>query len=494
MNARRPRDECPLGDDLLAHFLDGHADAAAAVDALQAHLLSCSTCQNTLAATRRLDALVATGAMTAVDDGRADRLLAGALLRGTEPPAAAAAAPPARTRRGVWIATGFAAALLLVAVLDRRRAPASSDPSAPPPGATLVTERWPADDDTIVLPPRDPNAAPPTDPRAEIARSGLLRRLRRLALQRDLGHDLVAGMLPRAVVLGLPLAGPAGVDACALTLAERLRLEAASALLSSPTQTALRALVTFIASEPPGAGLDRVLRAARSRRSLVARLARELQRRPHDRELVAACARLGHGELDRRLRGAVAGHRELTDCLAAAAAMPGRERQVALLLDLWDDVEARGDDRSGATPERWFATLPAAATAALIDEARSTRHAGRRQHCLLALAVRADAAANPFLLELLRGARHDDSRLAAYALARCASAAPELLRQSARDGRRRFLALAALVSMHDAQTLTMLAELELTYDERAFLAAGDFSLQQLQIAAHLLTQRNATAF
>lgn len=482
--------ECPFSDDLLAHFLDGHADAACAVDELQAHLLSCPICQTTLAMTRRLDALVATSSVTEVSDARGDRLLTGALLQHKGPALVEEPRAPARLRRGMWLATGFAAALILVAVLDRRRSPALADA----PASDMTAVHLPIDDDTIWLPDRTVDARLRVDPRGAIARSGLLRRLRHLAMQRDLAHGLATTMLPRALHLGLPLTGPAGVEACARALAERLRVEAVTALLSSPTAAALRAVVAFIASEAPGPGLDVVLRAARAHRDLVSRLMRELQRQPRDAELLTACARVGHHELDRRLRSVVAGQAELTEHVAAAAAMPGRQRQVALLLDLWDDVEVRGERERDPSPERWFVNLPTTATPALIEEARNTGRDGRRQHCLLALAARGDAAANPFLLELLCGARHDDSRLAAFALARCAVGQPQVLWSSARDGKRRHLALAALVSMHDPQTLASLGQLELTDDERAFLATGDFSLQQLEIAAHLLAQRNATAF
>jgi hypothetical protein len=478
---------CPFADDVLAHFLDGAAEQRSVHD-LQEHLQHCEACREILGATRRLDALVATSTPAAVDDALADRLLTDAMSDAAPP-------RPVRSRLALqrvgWLAAGFVAAALLQLwpgatpppTDEPARAAATSDAAAA--ARSRMELQLPGD--------RAPGSTATLDSSRRARLAELRTNLAVRALRDDFARALEQGMLARALALGLPVAGPAGARACARTLADAQRRARATELLtSSPRRADVAALCTLLADDGCDAAL---LSAARQSNAFGARLQHALRGEP-SADLLVAAARLGSIELDRALRAAVAGDAAAADAVAAAAALPGRPRQIVFLLDLWSDLQRRGiesdarrdDDLALARAERWFAPLPASATAALIAQAHATRHAERRRNCLLALAGRGDAAAIPFLLEIALGRRHEESMLAAFALARCASDRPDGLRRAALAARQPAVLLAALVSMRDSAALASLDDLPLSDGERAFLHAGAFSRRQIPIAARLLQQ------
>jgi hypothetical protein len=484
---------CPLADDVLAHFLDGQPDPRGGADGLQAHLLQCDACQRTLAATRRLDALVAATTPAAVDAALADRLLTAAVLE------AAPRVPRTRVRlaaqRAVWAAAGFAAAAVLLsqwpALLPSPPPQPERGAVAPRPDAAAAPDRA-----VLVLPGRAAARAGASDSRRSARAPELRAGLADRALRADFVRALEAGMLARACALGLPLRGPASARACALALAAAHRRARVAALLASPRRADLLAACGFLAADPLDAERTALLHSAREDATFVARLARALGD-GLDRDLLVTAARLGATETDRALRARVAGNVAATETAAAALASADCRQQVALLLDLWTDLQRRGLETETASGEgdlllaraaRWFAPLRSDATAALIAQARDGRHAERRRNCLLALAARSDPAAVPYLLEIALGRRHEESLLAAFALARCAQQAPDELRRAALAARQPGELLAALASMRDSATLAAIDDLDLTAAERAFLCAGAFSRRQFPIAARLLHQ------
>jgi hypothetical protein len=179
---------------------------------------------------------------------------------------------------------------------------------------------------------------------------------------------------------------------------------------------------------------------------------------------------------------------------------------VTFLLDLWADLQSRGLERAGiAAPDqesptespaeararRWFAALPATTTHELVAEARRTRHAGQRRRCLLALAARGDPSATGYLLDLVHGPRFEESLLAAHALGRCpATEVGARLRTELRGCRRPDHLLAALASARSAGIEAWLRGLGLSDEEKRFLIAGSFNLDQFAIAAALFRNRH----
>jgi hypothetical protein len=354
--------------------------------------------------------------------------------------------------------------------------------------------------DRLLSTERSPRSRPAT-----AAHVPTVRELQRLALRRDLARDLLPMTLLRAMTLGAPM--PPAASATASLIAEQMRLEATAALAQSSDPRAIAALAEIIASEPPGATLEEMVRAARTA-GVGERLLHALEPQAPSETLLVLAAVIGEPRLDAALGRAVEGNREATDRIALSSQrVVDRPGRVTFLLRLWSDLRRRGLERltssqlgaavdaesaAEARARSWFGSLPAAATQELVDEARRTRRTEHRERCLLALAARGDASAADGLLELVQGPRYDEAELAAYALGRCpADQVASRLRHALRRTRHPELLLAALASAQCADLASWLGDLDLTAEEQRFLRAGKFHREQFRIASCLFRNRHA---
>jgi hypothetical protein len=503
---------CPSRDEVLAHFLDndGVGGAPGGDPArLAGHLAECGACREALALARRLDALIAATAGSEVDASAAQRVWLGTMESLREPRPRAVS-----TGRRVVLAAALIAAGFAVALLVQRDRPDPPREAAPPPVAEASPPPEVREDGApsdgfrprgIVIPM--PSEAVPLrraarDPRAPSTPHELVR----LAERSDLASALRSMVVARAAGMGMPL--PGGAIALASACAIELRAAALRELASRADSQGLAAAARILAAEPAGAGLEVLVAAAREVPALADGFARRAaSARAAERAFLDAAALVGGARLDAVLRDAVRGDLAATEALAAAASRvierPGR---IALLLGVWSDVQGRGleaetrtdpsDHAAGESPaearaRRWFARLPRAATAELIDEARRTRSAEQRRRCLLALAARGDDASISYLLELVEGHRRDESELAAHALGRCdAAAVAARALPRIETSRRPELLWAALASCGAEMPDAALRRFDLTGEERSFLHAGAFSLQQFGIAASLFRNRH----
>ncbi len=257
-------------------------------------------------------------------------------------------------------------------------------------------------------------------------------------------------------------------------------------LVSSNHQQASSTVITALATWPDGPALNSLLALARGR----TRLQTQVTRRMDDPMVLRAATRLGGRELDRRLRSLGGSSPRsipaMVDALSSLAERPGR---VALMLDLWEDLDRKGGDRDDLNLAReWFAPLPFASGRELRDEFTRSRRASRREHCLLALAAQAGPRQSEFLLRTVAGPRLPESELAAYALGQLPVDGDDLHEQF--DGSRRsYLLLAALACREDPRLSRIIERMELTQEEAMFLEAGVFTLEQFTIAASLFRNR-----
>jgi hypothetical protein len=487
---------CHHSDAVLAHFLDGDANATpdANPQELTEHLEGCDVCRNALQSGRRLDALLAAQAGQRMDGSSANAILKAALARVTPTAPAPTRRLPLRLLTGTGLlAAGFAAAWLLLPRPDPD--PVPSLPVAQI-GPQIVSPYELTD--AILLTDSPPRRRPPRRrPQAiAIPRTGIqVQALASLFVDPSLESNLRTNLWTRSLSLGLPRVNLAST---ASRLADDLRLRAADALLQSDHRDALGTWTQLVAAVDDGPVLRQLLAAGRNHLPLHRRLRHQLRELRIEPASLAVAARLALPELDERLVGAVrrdplrAG--EVAEHLAAVRDRPHR---VALLLDLWTDLRARGqlqDDEDAA--RRLLAAQPQSATIALIEEATTTGNAPRRQRCLLALAVRRDPRSREFLVSEIRSPSQPDAILAAYALSQlpAETIASVLEATPTRRGRRLWLLQAAMAGARCARVTSWLPEMDLTPEERQFLAAGSFTRDQFPIAAALFRERGISGF
>lgn len=478
---------CLLEDDVVARFLDGDVDAGREHE-LEGHLRTCDACQRALARSRHLDAVLAARTDVTVTADVAQRLMARALAAAATTPA------PTRNRRPLpWIAAaaGFALGLLAMHLHSRRPAPAPipAPISAAPAPTTLA---WPTD--MLVLPERNGRAA---RSRAEFAGGSTARGEARRPLARaaelldsdTLATAIAMQAMARARALGLPPADAHTLAECA----DASRAAIGLALLAqAPAQAVLPLCRAIDQIDEVGCTLRD---AAATQRDFRGRLRVALQDGCPD-AVCAAAARLGDVALDRRLlllcrRDDRRAHVVADACATAARGVD----RVEFLLDLWAQAARTAADAPG-TPsgdvlraQRWFAALPATATATLLDVLRRTRSGEVRHRAFLALAARGDESALAPLLQWIESPNATDASLAAYALgcydprfgARVEAALPTC--------RRPELLWAALASQGHARMRPILAAAGFARAEIDLVSAGNFHPDQIAAVASLLRGR-----
>jgi hypothetical protein len=250
-----------------------------------------------------------------------------------------------------------------------------------------------------------------------------------------------------------------------------------------------------------GALLDAVLAGARKRPALTAWLRQQLGAvtgRTGDLAelgLLTVAARLGGRELDPALQRLLRRAPALQQELVAALRLPcGRSGRTALLLDVANDLVARGRAADeGQLLRALFAGQPPDTAAELQQELRTSRQQPRRVRCLLALGALGTADARPPLLATLRGASLPEACAAAYALAQLPRALlADLLDEARRPGA--WLLRAALCCAGLPGSERWLEGLDLSAAERRLLAGGSFTLAQFPVFAALLRERGAANF
>lgn len=467
---------CPQADNVVALFLDGDAQPRAEQDHqdLSQHLADCRDCQRALGRARRLDAALASSSGLVLDPQRAERLLAGALAVATQGQNTASlrlGPLPLALAAVALVLTGVGIGLLWLADPRPKPVPTVSEPDHrffPLPPLPAGTQSRMAISHTRARPPE------------HLVLAAVLRSDRRQLRPLVLSALVLAGTLhwhslPRRARL----------------LEDGVREQAGCRLLQSRRAPARRALLAYLAAGRPDPVLSRMLDHAAGNARFLGFVRGELHWNPEGPALAAA-ARLAVPALDRLLCETCRGRRLRCEQLAAAlASIDHRTGRTELLLDLWQGLTARGlvaDPKRLA--ERWFQGLPGATTLELAAVAEATGDARRRHHCILALGVRSDPAALPYLLELIAGPGHDDAVLAAQALGQLPPAAVDVrVMALAARSRRPYLLLAALASMRSPRVQTHIQAMELTEVERQFLAAGRFNPEQFSLAARLFRNR-----
>lgn len=454
MTAHRPDPAaCRHRDAVVAAFLDG-----AAVDVPAEHLAACAACREYLAQCRRLDALLAATGSVDVDETVAARMLAVAVR--------ARRVPTTQRRAGKR-----AAALAVAAATAAAVAFTWWSVSAP----TFRTVGESTSEDVAAAPPTDAvqrSSAPGVlalDRPDGVAVAALTGAPRTSAGRTNATPAPPAPGVPRltellfhgaAALRQQPAAWWTACSCVAVTGAlpepERVdgavRTAATRALLARDTAFAHEAVMRYLATGDCSTPAWRDAAAAAGGSAPFARVLQRACRRqqPGPHALLAA-ARLGVVDdvlLERAARqrnaGAADGARTIARVVAEPPARPGA---VPFLLDLWEVLAARGDAAAEEVQRApsWFVPLPREATAALLHEARTTRHAVRRHRCLLALGARRDPTAAPTLLAFLDAASWQEAVTAGWALSRLPVEATATLLQRTLDATRRpELLLAAL--------------------------------------------------
>jgi len=518
MNAR-----CPWTADVIARHLDGDVDVDAgtwrSAEAMADHLRDCAHCQRELQRSRRLDATLAEASGRATGDleaepQRLDHLLQRALAVAVPPTPAqppVAAAPGHRGWRLLVYAglvlLGFALAAL---ALPRRPAPPADEapdvprpatepaaesatghrvapavsvpaPTAPPAGRGFAQLRWSPNAVFAFAPPRT---------RTEVQRLAAVLGDRAFAERQRIFDGA------RRALLGLP--APA---ALARAAAERLQLAGSQALLDAATAEAFAAWTAAAARLDSGQLLDAVLADARKRPALTAWLRQQLTaaagRSGDLAELgcLTTAARLGGRELDAALQRLLRRAPALQQELVAALRLPGgRSGRAALLLDVANDLVARGRAADeGQLLRALFAGQPPDAAIELQQELRTSRQEPRRVRCLLALGALGTADARPPLLAALGSASLTEALAAAFALAQLPRAQlADLLDEARRPGAWLLRAALCCAGLPDAER--WLEGLDLSAAERRLLATGGFTFAQFPVFASLLRERPAASF
>ncbi|MBL8729847.1 MAG: hypothetical protein JNM25_15580 [Planctomycetes bacterium] len=435
--------DCARTDAVLAIYLDGDVGGAGeragsgredssledsgfelvCGDSLRDHLLACATCRTQLLRARRLDALLAAQAGRTVDGGELGAL-ATRWFAAIEPAPTAARRPTLARAAGVGcllLGLGLAACWWLAARPGQLPTIAAPRPAAS--GSEPRPERGPA---ATLVPLAAPPAAVPANPPVAtgdilIASDASQRRARqprpdasqRVPTTPELQRVLVDATLPTTE---------------RLAAADRLLAAAASRGDGTVAGAALLdALASLGDRDAEQRALHRrVLDVVRGAPHLLGQLQADLQRLDTGRSgpargdlaVLTVAARLGDRSLDAAIQRAVRRHPDLVEPLAAALRCDVRPAGgAALLLDVWQDLAARGElavDAAG--PCAWFAGQPAVVFADLERALRDARSAPRRIQCLLALGQASDDRSLTTLLEHLQRAPFLEAHAAAFAL------------------------------------------------------------------------------
>lgn len=529
-DSRRPEDRhdlCAYSDAVLALLLDGESgdqlvreqgwEREVTASELAHHRQECARCTETIARARRLDALLAGATELEFDAKAADALLAKVMA--TAKPEAMSEVEPVETaavtsvpqRHGLRT-TLVAACLMLLGffagsrfwneepVSPKTESSKTVSPKTVSPKTVEPTNGSPLRTQTVATASPESRLDPgmtrlPDLSRRPVTRSSATKkgiRLEALSPRRLLAiaqrserfrtGATMLGQFARASSL------PGLWRSCRSwsAISDSILEQTLAKLVSSNHPQASSTVITALATWPDGQLLNSLLALARGR----TRLQTQLTRRMDDAMALRAASRLGGRELDRRLRSLGGSSPRsipaMVDALSSLTERPGR---VALMLDLWEDLDRKGGDRDDLNLAReWFAPLPFTSGRELRDEFTRSRRANRRRHCLLALAVQAGPMQSEFLLRTVAGPRLPESELAAYALGQLAVDGDDLHEQL--DGSRRsYLLLAALACREDPRLSRIIERMELTQEEAMFLAAGVFTLEQFTIAASLFRNR-----
>jgi hypothetical protein len=495
--------ECARTDAVLAIYLDGDVGADGSItdsgfelvcgDSLRDHVLACATCRQQLLRARRLDALLAAQAGGSVGSSVGSSTLGDLASRWfaeIETIPQRLAQPPARRPR----AAAVAALLLLMPFVTliwlwvaSARTPAAAAPCADSPAAgSAPVSPVPA---AARDPDRDAGEVPataPTLPPGEIL------------IASDAAHLRARQLRPDAVQPG---SLPPGPDERALprvlsdtTQPAPVRLDAVERLAAAAHGTraentaAFQDLMGALASLGDRDAYQRSLHRraidlVRLDPHLTSQVLAQLQRMEtrrgsgarDDLAVVTVAARLGDRQLDTALQRAVRRHPQLAEPLAAA--LRGSVRTTggaALLLEIWQDLVARGDGDDETVPCRWFAGQPVQVFDELERTLRATRSAPRRVQCLLALGQGTGDEGLQTLLEHLQRAPFLEAHAAAFALSQRPRRQLDLLVPRARSGDM-FLLRAALARAAVPAATAWIDALALDAAERALLADGAFA-------------------
>lgn len=288
-------------------------------------------------------------------------------------------------------------------------------------------------------------------------------------------------------LIGGPFTAPAA-DLDRLEAEARDRI--AAALAQSSRREAHRGWIDALPSFEAEAR-ERALASARTsdhlRRSLVTLV------RQGDADGLRGAAWLGGSELDEALRRQLRREPDRTAQVIRELALPiSRPLRTALAIDLWrESIVRRALDSSVPTARQLFADFGDEVSAELLAVAQRDHNFERRELAILALAGRADAATRDDLWQLMHGEHRGIALLAALALGQLSAEDLALYERRARDPRRSLLR-AVLASARSPATVRWLDSMQLTEEERAFLALGGFDREQFAIATALFRERVVT--
>ncbi len=476
---------CARTDAVLALYLDGDVDGDGLESSgfglvcgasLRDHLLACATCRTQLLRARRLDARLATQAGRAVDGDELEQL-ATRWFAALEP-------IPTTPRRATFArAAGLALLLLLPLAIAAfwwwtgtpSQAATVPMPATPPPTESTPVE--PAATGPVLTPPTTPPQAAGDILIASDAPQRRARQPRADAAQRapapaDLQSILVDACLPATE---------------RLTATERLVAVAAGGRRTEGA-AAFAALLAALAALGDRDGDQcafhrRALDVVRNEAHLLGQVLADLQRLDTrrgspargDLALLTVAARLGDRALDLAIERAVRRHPDLADPLAAALRCDVRAAGGAsLLLDIWQDLTARGELAGDAAgPCAWFAGQPLAVFDEVERILRTTRSAPRRVQCLLALGQGSSERSLAVLCEHVRQAPFLEAHAAAFALSQRPRSQLEPLVARARDDDS-YLLRAALALAAVPEAVAWIDALALGEAERALLANASF--------------------
>lgn len=509
MSAKSDQNHCPYSDAVLALLLDGDSDTqliqetgwqrdVSAAD-LASHRRECPICNSAIESARRLDGLLAASTDLCIDEELASRLLekTQAIASTVEEPVLATEETGIPRRRlktqlvGLGLlALGFTAGGLFWQsgegigqsnratediLLSDQLPPAKYRSSTLEPGMIRVP-------DASLTRPRRRTERLEMAPRQQLAVLRLTDRLTGSAeFLLELGEHLPVTFLQR---LGLGLSS---------SLSE-IRSQTARSLLRSENPEARRLTLASLSAWIDSPALALLLAEARQQTSLRMFLARRIAREFEDELLQRAAVRIGGREIDRQLLLLVADRPASADRIARElGSLQVRPEREQLLLDLWEADQRKNDNVDELQrARRWFSGLPSSSSQALMEEFHRSRRADRRRRALLAIGVCRDPLLSDELRLIVDGSRHEESELAAFALGQLPAGSDELL-QELDWSRRPHLLLAAIACRQDARLARSLARLKLSEAEHQFLIAGDFTPEQLAIAAALFRQQGDLA-